>query len=318
MRFVRFIIRALPLLLLVCAITLPEPGIMPPSLAAGSQTREKNTSPTLASLVETERAFARTCVEQGIRKSFLAFFASDAINFWPHPVNAREAMLKEPAPSERPPVTLNWEPLRAEVSSAGDLGYTTGPTLTTDDKENNKPVRSGYYFSIWRRQSDGGWRVELDIGIKTPSTSSLPAPSIHTPVQTARRNNNPGAGDEQSVLLDLERKFPSSKNVTETFLGLITDDAQLNHNGYFPVIGRKEVRAFLAEKKFILKWEPLRAVVSSSDDFGYTYGKYTRKEMAPSQAATKTGYYVHVWRRGAKDEWKLAVEVSAAPLTNQN
>src|SRR5262245_51121481 len=318
MRIESFTVRALSLLLFVCPLPLLGFETATLRLAAVGPMQEKNISPTLASLVEEERAFARTCVEKGIRSSFLAFFADDAINFWPHPVNAREALLKEPAPSERPPVTLNWEPLRAEVSNAGDLGYTTGPTLTTDDKDNYKPIRSGYYFSIWRRQSNGGWKVELDIGIKTPSTSSLPAPSIHTPVQTARRNNNPGAGDEQSVLLDLERKFPSSKNVTETFLGLITDDAQLNHNGYFPVIGRKEVRAFLAEKKFILKWEPLRAVVSSSDDFGYTYGKYTRKEMAPSQAATKTGYYVHVWRRGAKDEWKLAVEVSAAPLTNQN
>ena len=133
-----------------------------------------------------------------------------------------------------------------------------------------------------------------------------------------KRNNQPGAGDEQSVLLDLERKFPASSNVAEALLDLVTDDAQFNHNGYFPVIGRKEIRGFLAEKKFMLKWEPLRAVISSSNDFGYTYGKYTRKEIAPSQPVTKTGYYVHVWRGGVKDKWKLAVEVSAAPLTDQD
>jgi ketosteroid isomerase-like protein len=270
------------------------------------------TSP-LDSVVETERAFARACVERGVRDSFLAFFADDAVNFWPHPVNAREALLKQPAPPERPTTTLNWEPSLADVSGAGDLGYTTGPSLTTDDKQN--PIQSGYYFSIWRRQSDGSWKVELDIGIKTPPTSSLPPPALRTPTQFARGNNRRSAGEDQSVLIDLERNFPASTNVTESFLKLITDDAQLNHYGYFPVVGRKEIRAFLAEKRFTLKWEPIRAVVSSSHDFAYTYGKYTRKEIAQPQAAVKTGYYVHVWRRDAKARWNLAVEVSAAPFT---
>jgi hypothetical protein len=209
-------------------------------------------------------------------------------------------LLKQPAPSERLTTTLNWEPALADVSGAGDLGYTTGPSLTTDEKQ--KPIRSGYYFSIWRRQPDGRWKVELDIGIKTPATTSLPPPSLRTPAQFARKNNRLGAGDKQSALLDLERKFPASTNMTEAFLKLITDDAQLNHDGYSPVGGRKEIRAFLEEKRCTLKWEPLRAVVSSSNDFAYTYGKYTWKELVQPQAAARTGYYVHVWRRDAKDQ----------------
>jgi ketosteroid isomerase-like protein len=184
MRFEPLTKRALTFLLIVCAF----------SILALPQT------PPLASLVETERAFARDCVERGVRDSFLAFFADDAISFWPHPVNAREALLKQPAPSERPTTTLNWEPLLADVSGAGDLGYTTGPSLTTDDKQ--KPIRSGYYFSIWRWQSDGSWKVELDIGIKTPPTSSLPLSSLRTPVQFGRGSKRHVAGDEQSVLTD--------------------------------------------------------------------------------------------------------------------
>jgi len=297
MRFEPLTTRASLSLLIVCAL----------SLLALPQT-----SP-LASLVETERAFARASVELGVRNSFLAFFADDAINFWPHPLNAREALLKQPAPSERPTTTLNWEPALADVSGAGDLGYTTGPTLTTDDKQ--KPIRSGYYFSIWRRQSDGNWKVELDIGVKTPPTNSLPPQSLRTPTQFARGNNRRSAGEGQNVLMNLERKFPTSTNVIEAFLKLITDDAQLNYDGYFPAVGRKEIRAFLAERRFTPKWEPIRAVVSSSNDFAYTYGKYVWKETTQPQSVVKTGYYVHVWRRDAKDRWNLAVEVSAAPLS---
>jgi hypothetical protein len=85
------------------------------------------TSSPLGSLVEAERAFARTSVQKGIRESFLEFFAEDGINFQPHPVKTREAILKRLAPATRPPVVLNWEPAYADISRAGDLGYTTGP-----------------------------------------------------------------------------------------------------------------------------------------------------------------------------------------------
>src|SRR5262249_12549174 len=131
-----------------------------------------------------------------------------------------------------------------------------------------------------------------------------------TPVQFARGNKGTESGDEQSVLMNLERNFPASTNVTEAFLKLTTDDAQLNHDGHFPVVARKKIRAILEVKKFTVKWDPFRAVVSSCNDFAYTYGKYTREEGAQSQAAVRTGYYVHLWRRDAKGQWRLAVEVS--------
>ena len=98
--------------------------------AAICQTEKR--PPALASLVASERDFAKTSVEKGIRESFLAFFADDGINFQPHPVRTRETMLKRPTPAVPPPVVLNWEPAYADVSNAGDLGYTTGPYVFTD------------------------------------------------------------------------------------------------------------------------------------------------------------------------------------------
>ena len=118
-------------------------------------------SPALASLVEAERAFARTCVERGVRDSFLAFFADDGIGFQPNLHNAREFLLKQPAPATRPPVTLNWAPIYGDIASTGDLGYTTGPFLLTDNSAEKRPGRNGMYFSIWQKQTDGNWKVVL-------------------------------------------------------------------------------------------------------------------------------------------------------------
>ena len=60
---------------------------------------------------------------------------------------------------------LVWEPERAEVSNGGDLGYTTGTYQSvTRDSVGVLTTVSGKYVSIWRRQDDGTWRVEMDLG----------------------------------------------------------------------------------------------------------------------------------------------------------
>jgi ketosteroid isomerase-like protein len=64
--------------------------------------------------------------------------------------------------------TLTWEPSRAEVSTGGDLGYTVGRYTSVRVGNLGQEVRSsGVYVSIWRRQEDGSWKVEMDLGNPT-------------------------------------------------------------------------------------------------------------------------------------------------------
>jgi ketosteroid isomerase-like protein len=53
----------------------------------------------------------------------------------------------------------NWEPKSADVSAAGDLGYTYG-TYTRKDKE--ALAEKGNYLRIWKRLA-GNWRVVMDV-----------------------------------------------------------------------------------------------------------------------------------------------------------
>jgi ketosteroid isomerase-like protein len=65
---------------------------------------------------------------------------------------------------------LTWEPLRAEVSKSGDLGYTVGRYTSVRLGNLGQEVRSsGLYVSIWRRQENGSWKVEMDLGNPTSS-----------------------------------------------------------------------------------------------------------------------------------------------------
>src|SRR5437867_11297490 len=136
--------------------------------ASGADDDSTNTT-VLRSLVETERAFAGTCGEKGVRASFLEFFADDGIAFRPEPFRFKEAMKDLPPPSDPLGVTLEWEPQAGGVAASGDLGYTTGPSVRTDKTAEDKPQRFGQFFSVWKKQKDGRWKVAADIGVATPA-----------------------------------------------------------------------------------------------------------------------------------------------------
>jgi len=52
-----------------------------------------------------------------------------------------------------------WQPIAADVSSAGDLGYTHGTYEVVDDQK--KVTERGSYVRIWKYEN--GWRVVMDV-----------------------------------------------------------------------------------------------------------------------------------------------------------
>jgi ketosteroid isomerase-like protein len=61
--------------------------------------------------------------------------------------------------------SLNWEPVLAEASRSGDLGYTVGLSQVRRLGPDGKPVTgTGKYVTIWRKD-DGVWKAVLDIGV---------------------------------------------------------------------------------------------------------------------------------------------------------
>jgi ketosteroid isomerase-like protein len=276
----------------------------------------KEESPALASLVAAERAFARTSVEKGIRESFLAFFADDGINFQPHPTKTREAYLSRPAPSVRPPVELNWEPIWADVSEAGDLGYTTGPYTLTDLSPEKRPARHGYYFSVWKKQADGNWKVVLDLGTQH-SAPTMQKLSFHAPKTEARidKSVTPMNVDEgRAALKTLERTFEQeaqSRGFLKAFESYLTDESRLHRQQMLPLVGREAIRALLSQKAFTVKWEPLYSDIAQSGDLGYVYGSYTLTDNPARAGAIEKGYYARVWKRGRDGKWKVALDVTS-------
>jgi len=64
-------------------------------------------------------------------------------------------------------MTLVWEPLFADVSISGDLGYSYG-IYTMTIKSDSLKTEKGTYLSIWKKDPDsnrdGNWKFVLDTG----------------------------------------------------------------------------------------------------------------------------------------------------------
>src|SRR5437667_8138838 len=160
-------------------------------------------------VVEAERAFARAAATKGTRDAFLEFLAGDGIIFQPGPVNGRQFWQ---ARASRKGL-LSWEPIFADVSLVGDMGYTTGPYEFRPDGAADKPIAFGQYFTVWKKQSDGLWRVALDRGTSNPQPSGpiapLQFPKDEWPVT---KKVDVYAATGRALLLNLEAEFSNASS----------------------------------------------------------------------------------------------------------
>lgn len=287
--------------LLLCPITLAL--LTPGSVAALHRT------PDLDSLVQSERAFSRMSVEKGMRNAFLTFLADDAIVFRPLPANGKKVW------EARGPVagTLIWEPAFAEVSAAGDLGYTTGPwEFRPPEEQQDRPVAHGHFISVWRKQPADDWKVVLDIGCNHEKPErgvgsgdlSLVPPSEQGPWPARRRFPD-------RELIAVERKLAGearAKGFGGTLASWVTADVRLNREGRMPIVGDLAARAALLADTSAVGWTHQAAHASRSGDLGYTYGVLERRPGATG-AAPDSSVFVHVWRRERDGRWRVALAV---------
>jgi len=263
------------------------------------------------SLVEAERAFAAASLAKGTRAAFLAFLDEDSILFRPGPVPGKKWIEEHPAP----PTLLTWEPTFADVAQSGDLGYTTGPWEIRPSGLKDKPTAFGHFVSVWKRQTDGVWKVVMDLGISHPASGgnskTLQTSNLKGGSEKARRNAR--IDEERSELLAFDRELANSvseKGSAQAYLRYLADDARLYRTKMLPVIGKREIFAILSQSAGRPTLRPDKAGISNAADLGYTYG--TSRSIAPGSgdAAGMASNYVHVWKRKG-NRWTLVLDVES-------
>lgn len=108
--------------------------------------------------------------------------------------------------------------------------------------------------------------------------------------------------NQKNVLLELDRAVSNAaanKGILSAFYPYLTDISMLFPLTGHPLAGKQDAKTAI-EKAGVQKlyWEPLLCVISSTDDLGYTHGRFKKAEGF--------GYYFTIWRK-IKGQWKLAV-----------
>jgi len=268
---------------------------------------------SLESVVEAERAFAKTSLEVGSRSAFMTYFADEAIVFRPHPVIYKEAMKTVPLPKNPLETTLEWEPIFADVSKSGDLGYTTGPSVRTDHTPAKRPQYFGFYFSFWKKQQNGEWKVVFDVGTELPGPYKG-SRALRTPeTQGATKGVSKIDPQEQKAsLMKAEKDFLETvrkESADKAFAAFLGREARIYRQKSYPIIGIDSIRAYFSGRRYLSTWEPISCEVAMSGDLGYSYGSYSIESSEGTQS--EKGYFLHGWKRDAANNWKLIAETTS-------
>lgn len=120
-------------------------------------------------LLKTDQEFAQKSKEIGAAEAFYLFMDEDGIQL---PSVGKQIVgrnaIRESMTSEHP-YQLLWTPRLAEVSETADMGWTWGTYEYISSDDDGNPInRKGKYLNVWKKQSDGSWKVIADIGNLEP------------------------------------------------------------------------------------------------------------------------------------------------------
>lgn len=250
-----------------------------------------------AELAAAESAFAAQSVREGMKAAFLAWFAPGSVLLRGGPVDARDLVGRNPDP----PIVLDWRPAFVALSASGDLGFSTGPTKIASRTDAARPPRYGQYFSVWRREAGGPWRVWVDLGINHASPALWDAPLAATRVAAA-------AGDGLS-LAEAEARFArlsKAEGQAAAYRAWSSPEVRVYREGLEPML---DPGALLASTAIAGRatWTADRTEASAANDLGFTLGRYER--------AGERGHFVRVWRKEAQG-WRILGDITEAAKAN--
>ena len=95
----------------------------------------------------------------------MSFYAADAYVLPPNAsmLSDHEAIRRMWIGSMANTVTETWQTIKVEVARSGDLAYEVGTYESTSTNGEKTPQTSkGKYFSVWKKQPDGTWKLAVD------------------------------------------------------------------------------------------------------------------------------------------------------------
>jgi ketosteroid isomerase-like protein len=282
--------------------------LLPLLLASSVMAQEPDTSSALFSLREAECNFARESVMTGRNAAFVKYFAEESVLFTDKWITNGQQYSRKRKVS---PFVLKWEPEFMDISASRDFGISAGPWEVQEYRPNTAPLATGYYLTVWKKQSDGEWKVILDGGSETPAVKN-PQHRISFPNGADKPVKDPPIlnvdflskelFDRDKQILALWEKSP----LPSTYTSFFGSNARLQMNGHLPTTNADTINSLITRMDKALIWETTGSGVASSGDLGYTYGLLRIKGTS---SGTK-GHYVRIWKKLPGDIWKIELEMT--------
>ncbi len=260
--------------------------IAAPALIVAACATAPTTTP--APVVAAERAFAEDGYARGVKASFTAYAAPDAVMFAPQRVYVHDFFNAQPdAPPDASRPHLVWWPLAAGISSSGDLGFTTGPYAYDED-------RRGYYFTVWQRQPDGEWKWVIDAGVEADAAAApgRGAPVDYLPVATLG-SVSPDTAFSDVMVIEGEMASKAQQDARAAYEGKLAPEARMHTEGLVPATDEASQSASLQVRPATLSLTPLGGGASGAGDLVWTYSS---AEWTVGEGPA-TGFVVRVWQK---------------------
>ena len=126
-------------------------------------------STAIATVRAADLDFSARSLKSGAGPAFGEFVAADGASIGTGASEiacGRDAIVKGFDPLG--PGALTWAPRVADASPSGDLAYTSGDAIIREGSD----VSYSNYLTVWKRQSDGKWRVVADGGNSAPAPAT--------------------------------------------------------------------------------------------------------------------------------------------------
>jgi ketosteroid isomerase-like protein len=243
---------------------------------------------------EAEKAFAKYAVDHSTKEAFLKFMDTGALVFNKGEIQKAKQTWEAKQPTNN---KLIWSPSFAVISTAGDLGITTGPwelKASTDPKDT--AISSGAFMTVWSKKNNE-WKWLIDIGIthnmKNPRSSGVSSVELNHVERTTY--------DAQRYMLMAEDNFIKSYAATgkEAYNTVADNDIHLLNPNQLPVHGIYSLSDALVNMSGKIQFQAIGSGISKDGDIGYVYG-YAMENG-------NKGNYLRVWRRVSR-KWMLIMQ----------
>ena len=246
---------------------------------------------SLNEVVSAELAFANTARTETMKKAFLKYMDSAAVVFDKGDIHNGIAFWNKADESNG---KLLWHPSFYAASSAGDMGFTTGPWEYRPTM-NDSVAASGQYTTVWTRNRKGEWKFLVDLGVYYRGSlftdQSLSSCALLSP-----------SNKKDTSIFAIENNFLQTfaANRQQAFEQFLHTNSWLNTDGKHPL---KTSAAILTELNGLppeTSFQPVAGGISSSHDLAYIYGTV--------QYSNKKENYLRIWGR-EEQGWKILLQV---------